>query len=361
MSETGQPPSIGEIDLVLHVGSGKTGTSSIQHFLNVNRGALAGFGWLYPKSPGRGRHTQLGLYVRSDQELDRLPSWHRLKYTDPQKFRRAFRRRLFREIEVSGLHRVLMSDEALYSLAVPNLRRLRRFTDRLARNLRVVVYLRRQEDHLVSRYQQTVKVGETRRLVEWAADDLSATYDYRARLDAWRRNVEPDSLVVRRFDRDHFEGGSLLRDFASACGMDVPLDAMEPTEDRNESLDAESVEFLRILNLHRIQDEGVQAVRIDNRAVVKRLARASTGPTLTLPRSALDAFSAQWEESNRAVAREFFPGASELFVPRGGSRRGTVEQHLDPARIPELVARAELPEELTSPLTRIAELEARKG
>jgi hypothetical protein len=360
MSTLERSPLSRPLDLVLHIGSGKTGTSSIQHFLDVNRDRLAEMDWLYPRSPGRGRHGKLGLYVKSAKELDRTPSWHRLKFDDPRRFRRAFRRRLFREIEESGLHQVLMSDEALYSLSVRSLRRLRQFTNRVARSLRVVVYLRRQDEHLVSRYQQTVKVGAVRRLADWAAAVPYSTYDYRARLDIWQRTSAPDVLVVRRFERDRFSGGSLLQDFAEACGMDIPIEAMESTEHRNESLDAESVEFLRLLNIHRIENEGLARVQIDNRAVVERLAQATSGPTLSLLPAELEVFSARWEESNRAVAREFFPDeGGELFAPRRESGRGTVEQRLEPDRLPHLLALAELPDDLDAPLRRIAERELR--
>lgn len=346
------------VDLVLHIGSGKTGTTSIQHFLDVNRDRLAEMDWLYPRSPGRERHSHLSLYVQSAEELERTPRWHRLKFDDPERFRRAFRRRLSREIEESGLHQVLMSDEALYGVSVRRMRRLRRFTDDVARSLRVVVYLRRQDEHFVSRYQQTVKVGDVRRLSDWAAADRSTTYDYGARLDAWERTLEPDVLVVRRFERDRFSGGSLVQDFVKACGMDIPIDAMAATEDRNESLDAESVEFVRLLNIHRIENAGIAPVRIDNRTVLKRLARAAGGPTLTLPPAVLDAFSARWEESNRAVARQFFPDEDgELFAPRRDSGRGIVEQRLEPDRLPHFLALAELPDDLYAPLRRIAERE----
>ena len=39
--------------LTLHIGTGKTGTTSLQSFLRQNRPRLADAGWLYPRSPGR--------------------------------------------------------------------------------------------------------------------------------------------------------------------------------------------------------------------------------------------------------------------------------------------------------------------
>jgi len=147
------------LDLVLHIGSGKTGTSSLQQLLNKNRKRLAELGTLFPQSPGRGRHVRLGLFIRTDAELGNKIAWQNQEYSTPAEFREDFQHQLFAEINSSGLTRVLLSDEALYGSSIAALNRLRAFTDEIARSIRLVVYLRRQDDHVCSRYQQVVKTG----------------------------------------------------------------------------------------------------------------------------------------------------------------------------------------------------------
>ncbi|HEX5860251.1 MAG TPA: hypothetical protein VFY58_00315, partial [Nocardioides sp.] len=56
--------------VVLHIGMGKTGTTSIQGWLHRNRERLAERGILYPASPGERRHVRLGLAM---QNPDRAP------------------------------------------------------------------------------------------------------------------------------------------------------------------------------------------------------------------------------------------------------------------------------------------------
>ena len=73
---------------MLHIGSGKTGTSSIQHLLNKSRERLAERGTLFPQSPGLGRHVQLGLFIRPDAELGKLINWHKQEFSSPADFRR---------------------------------------------------------------------------------------------------------------------------------------------------------------------------------------------------------------------------------------------------------------------------------
>lgn len=351
------------VDLVLHIGSGKTGSTSVQQFLRRNRRRLADAGVLYPRTPGERRHIRLGLFVRPDDDLGKEVGWRRQGYDSPAEFRRDFEMDLLREIAGSGLQRVLLSDESLYGASDGALERLRSFTDRVADGIRVVVYLRRQDDHLVSRYQEVVKVGETRRLAERVEQmDLSRTYDYYARLRAWRRVVEPTAIVVRTFEPERFSHGSLYRDFLDAVGVDVPVDALEEVAFRNRSMDAESVEFLRILNLYRVEHEGAEPGLIDHRGLARRLASASTGATLTLPEGVLDRFMARWEESNRAVATEFLGDQQgDLFRSARRSRNTTTQQRLDPDRLDHFLELTGLPERVHGRLRQLVEREAASG
>jgi hypothetical protein len=346
---------------VLHIGSGKTGTSSLQFFLHRNRARLAEMGTLYPETPGRRRHTRFGLFLQPDQALGTRPSWEREQLSSPEEFRQTFQRRLFEEIDESGLDRVLISDEALYGSPDPALERLRRFTGRVAGSLRLVVYLRRQDDHLVSRYQQVVKVGETRRLEERTRQlDLSKTYAYHARLQKWQRLLEPTELVVRRFERESFTDGSLYQDFLHAAGIDARADDLEQVEPVNESLDCEAVEFLRILNIFRAEHEEAAALPKQNRPLVVKLSESCNGPTLTLPGPFLDEFMAQWEAGNQRVARELLGDESgQLFRTPRKTRNTTTEQFLDPARLDYFLDLLRLPKQMHAPLRTLVEREAK--
>jgi hypothetical protein len=353
------PPLTTRPDVVLHAGTGKTGTSTVQRFLRDNRARLAELGVLFPQSAGAARHVKLNLFMRTEEELADSPQWHRRKQKDPDRFRRRFRRELFAEIEEAGLPRVLFTDEEIFKASDAALRRLRRITGPLAANLREVVYLRRQDDHLVSRYQEGVKIGWVKRLDEWALEDFSGLYDYAANLARHRRLLGADELVVHRFDRSFFPEGSLLQDFLDAAGIDARASDLDQVEDRNKSLDAESVEFLRLLNVHRVREQGETPGLIDHRSVFERLAEASSGPTLTLGDSFLDSFMERWEESNRRVAREFLGDPTGVLFPTPRRTRDTTtDQVLDPSRVEHFFTLLDIPEELHQPVRRLAEKEA---
>lgn len=344
-----------ECDAILHLGTGKTGTTSIQHFMRSNRPKLLERGVLYPRSPGGGRHTKFGLSFRSVEEFELMPAWHQMRAQSPERFRRRFHRRLAEEIRDARPERVLFSDEALYGLPDEALARLREFTDSLGGQLRLIVYLRRQDDHLISFYQQQVKVGETRRLVGWLRGGLDFTYDYGRRLETLERALEPASFVVRRFERGGFRHGGLEADFLDAA--DIDGDGFDTVDSKNETMDAATVEFLRLYNLHMVEDEGAKVGVMDHRALVRRLAQRRSGPALTLPEEALDRFMGKWEDSNRAVAAKYL-GEPELFRAPRRREHVTDRQVLEPADVEDFLEIAELPEDARERVRRIAEREA---
>lgn len=357
-AEPGDPAD--PVDVVLHIGSGKTGTSTIQRVLRRNPEALLETGHLYPRTPGQVRHTRLGLYVRPDDELVRHPDWLTGDFGAVADFRRDFRRRVEREIARSGASRVVFSDEGLFSAGERTIRRMRRFTTRLGGQVRLVVYLRRQDDHLISRYQQVVKMGETTPLTTWMKQDWTGTYDYHLRLVSWQE-LEPDAFVVRRFERERMVGRSLVSDFLDAAGIELDEADLTHTEPRNESLGAEAIELLRILNLDRVEHEGERPGLFGNHHHVVRLREVETGPVLTLPDSELDRFMATWTASNRRVAREFLDDATgELFGSDRKSTGTTIEQRLDPARLDHYFDLLEIPESRHARIRRIAEKQARR-
>lgn len=349
------------VDLVLHIGMTKTGSTSIQHFLRENRDALADHGWLYPRTPGKTRHVRLGFFVKSDEELAKTGAWVTGDYPEPAVFRKRFPKRLTAELVGSGLQRAILSEEFLWQAT--RLSAVRELTAPIARSTRVVVYLRRQDDHLVSAYQQSVRGGDTQRIDSFAAvRGRSAAYDYASRLAGWQRDVAPDELVVRRFESAHFPGGSLYQDFLTSAGVDVAADGLATPPRRNESLDADAVEFVRIYNLHRIENEGLTPAQVRNGWVSQRLAAMpEQGPTLTVSPAVLDEVMARHAESNRVVAREHLGLSGDLFeAPRKEGNTTTV-QRLDPARVDTYLRVLEIPEEQHGPIRRIAEREAALG
>lgn len=217
------------------------------------------------------------------------------------------------------------------------------------------MYLRRQDDHAISLYQQRVKAGETRRLVSWLRNNDDFIYDYGQRLDQIVQALEPTTIVVRRFEHSAFRDGKLEADFLDATGINAA--GLAPVGTKNETMDAATVEFLRLYSLHQLDHAGARPGLMDHRALVRRLGAHFIGPALSLPDATLDQFMATWEGPNRAVAERFL-GVPELFLTSRRQHVTTDRQVLDPDELEDLMEIAEFPTELRARMRDIAQREA---
>ncbi len=304
----------------LHIGQGKTGTSTIQQFLVRNREALASRGYLYPVISGPARHLELSLYARPDSEMTGTSNWWRVPWDSPAGLRTAVERHLPDQIAESGCDNVVFSDEGLWRLPPARLITLIEALGPID-DLVIVVYLRRQDDHLVSRYKQSVRGGKTHLLSELLARTATiGAWEYDATLRNLAATFPSARLVVRPYDSSRFRQRTLVDDFLEAIGLtdlDHDRDSAEPLL-INASLDAHTTEYLRRWNVTHGRDR-----RMD-----RRLTKLADGPDLRLE---ADEHHALWEQlrpSNVRLVEEFLPDAEDIFLapprPRDAITQGEI-------------------------------------
>jgi len=194
--------------LVLHIGTHKTGTTSIQRALHFARDDLAAKGVLYPLTD---RDRDLRLRLRKHGELSLVARTG----TDAQVA--AERDALVEEIEASGAHTVIVSEEGLSG---PNARAPAFFAPLRERYaLEVICYLRRQDSFAESFYNQVVKRGE--RAFEGSIIDFIGDTHTRQRLDyhtMLRRWTDIGARVTALEFGSEVKRLGLLPSFATAVG-----------------------------------------------------------------------------------------------------------------------------------------------
>lgn len=308
------------MEAVLHIGTEKTGTTTIQASLHAGRDRLLGEGILYPRSVGSRHHRRLQLMAAGPDALG--DPWLRMKgITDARALDRAvagWHRDLERELADArriGVRRVVLSSEHLQSRLGTDaqVERLRALLEGSGLGpLRIVVYLREQMATAVSLLSTRVLMGAT--LAEPPDPDAAGwgiVLDHRATLKRWGAVFGDDALVVRLFEPAALVGGDLLVDWSAAAGLPPPPDAS--SERRNDALSAPAIEVVRRLNRLRPAptDESSDPVRAH--AIAAAAAAFADGPGFVPRPELVRTYRERFAEGNAWVLRTRFPDRSTLF------------------------------------------------
>lgn len=289
----------------VHIGTEKTGTTSIQEYLASNRNKLLVQGYLYPVAPGKTNHLGLTCYALDDRTFEMTRRTCGVtKPADVAGFRLRLLTELEKEIGQSTASMVIFSNEHLSSRLRTNaeIRRLKSLCERIARTTKVIVYLRNQVDFLVSRYIESVKGGGTQPF-PFPSGSASKQMDYARLLAPWRDIFGMEHLIVRRFEPEAFHGGELVSDFGAQIGFDALT--FVPATRRNEAPDAQCVAFLREFNKHIPHLTGGRRNPLRGR-IVNYLEQISSVDKFAVARDIADAIEERFQDSNKKVSTEYF-------------------------------------------------------
>ena len=323
--------------VLLHIGSEKTGTTSIQHWAAANRAALAARGILYPEAPGerpnpRPEPNHVGLALAVSERARRPDLLGMLGLADPAAaaaYGARMEERLAAEIAAAGCGTLLLSNEHLSSrlrdeAEVAALRALLERAAGAVTEWRIVLYHRRQDEMVQSIYAMRVLHGATEPFRTAARRD-DPRLDPRPILGHFARVFGEASVTARPFDRGRLVGGDAVADLMSLLGVDPRGAGFAPPPRANVSLAGEPLELLRLVNAHLPATREGQPNPARGR-LLAALRRLPAGPRAALaPRAALDAFLARYAEANAEIARRWLrrddgllfdpPGEAEASLP----------------------------------------------
>lgn len=217
--------------LTLHIGSHKTGTTTVQATFQHNQALF----------------LQRGIgYARGSS----LPNLHQfLSYREPKSFLPAgFKvhdgEALARALTQSGAEHVFASSENFsFFFEQAAVDELARIIQPLFDEVRIIVYLRRQDRHAISHHQEGAKPNRRPESALWGhglgalpkpAPEHWLYLDYDRRIAMWEKAFGTENLTVRLFDRNLLRGGDIVTDLLAL--MDVDATGLVRVPDVNVSL-----------------------------------------------------------------------------------------------------------------------------
>lgn len=308
---------------IVHIGDPKTGTTSIQNFLYRNAARLAQRGIRYHRNVPR-HASQFEYPMAALARSGTLPA--------RASTRLRFNARTVDEARANYLHyadalkqwpqrykepsAVFSSEHFAAWLQTPEQVAQ---ADRMLRDafseVRYILYIRRQDDLVVSRYSELLRQGNDETLDQFLGHAVKSL-SHLKKVTRWEQTVGRDRLDVRLLEPDALVNGDLISDFCEACGIDET--GLNRPPRANESLSAPGAEALRSLNTQipeMLPEGGRNPLR--KHLVRSVFTLSADAPKLRLTAEQQARVQAAVQHSNEELRRSFFPDRKTLFASRG--------------------------------------------
>ena len=217
--------------------------------------------------------------------------------------------------------KVILSDESIWLYVNQDkgaaLRKLCEFGEEHGFVVRIIVYLRRQDEFISSLWRQKVKEGRPLSAYENYGRDRNVRRrcSYYETLKIFEEVVGRENVIVHRFERDKFVGGSILPDFLDIFGVKLTDDYVTDNEVMNLSTNNDYTNIQRILNQLSARPNVIFTQQSKFFAdIALRLSEIDGEYSILMDKAGTDAFLEAYEEGNRKIAEEYFGEESNLFT-----------------------------------------------
>lgn len=302
--------------LWLHIGMAKTASTAIQTFCSENAKLLEREGFCYPifsiSYPGisRAHNGCFLLKVIKDSDGTRDVNQEAANFQEGMKTVH----KLFKSYD-----NVILSNEIIWRGMDVDKKNFWELMIKEAQkgdfNIRVIVYLRRQDSFISSNWNQLVKRQWTEETFEHYISRVDRTMlNYYDKLERMAALIGKENIIVRRFDREKFIGGNIYSDFLDAVGISITNEYVITKEVRNTSLYGNTHEIKRVLNsIPQIKDRAAQTFLVNILQEFSSLSKEKY-PSEMFSKEEANALLEDYASGNKKIAEEYLhePNA-ELF------------------------------------------------
>ena len=291
----------------IHIGTPKTGTTTLQRFYFKNTQILQKQGIYFSNSFGRNEKHFLGRDVFLDHlRLDSFEDKFRANITS---FKEEIK-------HISG--NLLISNEGLYDFYenVEEIKKLKSFLNKLGiDDIKIIVYLRDSIDLAISWYLFIFKVFKINEN-PFNDDEFKARFKRVCNhhtLQMWKEVFGKENIIARIFAKNEFYKNDLLADFLNIFNIDLDENFLIP-DNQNEAIDLLGMQLKDALrNLFKNYEE----FNAHGLSKVNSYFNSKDKSLKFMPKKEIyKAYIEYFEESNEWLRKEFFSHKESLFPKR---------------------------------------------
>lgn len=214
-------------ELILHIGTGKTGSSSIQATFSS-----------IPQFRGRFFYDMNGPNALEDID--------------------AFIKRITSSLNETD--KIVYSNEWLFRISEKTLTLVKNELSKYFENIKVCIYLRRQDLYAVSYYQQIGVSGDGPSTDgPKALPKVQGSWDcsYSSILERWENVFSRENIIIRVFEPEKLKGNDVVIDFSHTVGFGIDKEEVKRT---NESSGKIATKIGHLLNLNGIDEKLIKKI-----------------------------------------------------------------------------------------------------
>ncbi len=204
--------------LILHVGTGKTGTTSVQAAFHNNQEELRALKISYPTGDTKDHN----ILEASVLEFDNLHRVYRSMYSSNRDIPKKIAIDLIERIKSTDSDYVILSGEYFFALSISKAKALLDVLEIRPEDVKVVCYVRNPSSYWLSGVQQYLKGS-------WNLEGIiAAGYKFKNGLINWGNTVGFENVIVREFDKSKLVGNDIVTDFCHVlseitnCEISIP-------------------------------------------------------------------------------------------------------------------------------------------
>jgi hypothetical protein len=289
------------MDLILHIGCEKTGTTSLQNWLEHNAQALPSRGAFYSKALGRPNNRRLCLYGLETGRKDELLLQEGVKTAEEHE---ALRRRVKAEFTAEvqackrrGIKKLVISNEHLQSRCFKdeNVEPIHQLLAPLFDNIKVYIFVRPQIDTCLSLASTMARNGGevSRRWMDELLRPKLPYFDMHSLMQRWAKFFGREAIVPVAFKRCK----DIVSYFEDQLGLVEPK--LPRQKSFNEALDYRVIALCNAMQLKGVENGELNQNRrfyINDLPVEERL---------SIDRASAQLFQARFEEVNAELSRDW--------------------------------------------------------